>query len=65
MLASIFPSLRDQLLRTRTLNLIGKENTFLATETIGEAGNAALDSAMDWLEKSLIENYEDEGSKVS
>jgi len=29
--------------------LIGEENIFLATESIGEAGNAALRAATDWL----------------
>jgi hypothetical protein len=34
------------------LDLIGQENVFLATETIGEAGNAALRAATDWLAES-------------
>ncbi len=59
-LAGISPSLRDQLQRTGTLKMIGEENIFLATETIGEAGNAALDSALDWLEKSITDNDADE-----
>lgn len=49
MLAGISPGLRDQLRRTGTQDLIGEENTFLATETIGEASNAALKAASDWL----------------
>jgi SulP family sulfate permease len=51
-LAGISPGLRDQLRRTGILALIGEENTFLLTETIGEAGNAALRAAKDWLAES-------------
>ncbi len=49
MLAGLSPALRDQLKRTGLLSLIGEENTFPATETIGGAGNAALQAARDWL----------------
>jgi SulP family sulfate permease len=48
-LAGVSPGLRDQLQRTGLLRMIGKENIFLATGTIGEAGNAALRAATDWL----------------
>jgi SulP family sulfate permease len=65
MLAGISPSLRDQLQRTGTLKLIGEENTFLATKTIGEAGNAALRSATDWLAESLLGSGSSEESKES
>jgi SulP family sulfate permease len=51
-LAGVSPALRDQLQRTGMLTLIGDENIFPATQTIGEAGNAALQSARDWLEES-------------
>jgi hypothetical protein len=51
-LAGISPGLRDQLRRTGILALIGEENTFLLTETIGVAGNAALRAAKDWLAES-------------
>jgi hypothetical protein len=37
------------------LNLIGEQNVFLATENLGEAGNAALDAARDWLAETLPE----------
>jgi SulP family sulfate permease len=60
-LAGISPSLRDQLQRTGTLELIGEENIFLATETIGEAGNAALRAATDW----MAQNDEDEEPTTS
>jgi SulP family sulfate permease len=52
MLAGITPGLRDQLQRTGLLALIGEENVFLLTETIGGAGNAALRAATDWLAES-------------
>jgi len=58
-LAGVSPALRDQLQRTGMLNLIGEENIFLASETLGEAGNAALDAAMEWLaETEVTENPE-------
>ena len=49
LLAGVSPGLRDQLQRTGMLDLIGAENIFLASKTIGEAGNAALHAATDWL----------------
>jgi len=55
-LAGISPSLRDQIQRTGILKLIGEENIFLATDTIGEAGNAALRAATDWLAKNEKDN---------
>jgi SulP family sulfate permease len=55
-LAGLSPTLRDQLQRTGMLNLIGEENIFLATETIGEAGNAALRAATDWLARASLED---------
>jgi len=55
-LVGLSPALRDQLQRTGMLNLIGEENTFLATETIGGAGNAALRAATDWLAESSTES---------
>jgi SulP family sulfate permease len=54
-LAGISPVLRNQLQRTGMLDLIGKENIFLATKTIGEAGNAALRAATDWLSEISTE----------
>jgi sulfate permease, SulP family len=51
-LVGLSPALRDQLKRTGLLSLIGEENIFLATETIGGAGNAALQSAREWLAAS-------------
>ena len=54
-LAGVSPALRDQLQRTGLINIIGPENIFPATETIGEAGNAALKAATDWLAESSTE----------
>ena len=48
-LAGISPALRDQLQRTGMLSLIGEQNLFPATESIGESGNVALQAARDWL----------------
>jgi hypothetical protein len=39
--------------------LIGEENISLATETIGEAGNAALRAAKDWLAETSIDEEKD------
>jgi SulP family sulfate permease len=57
-LVGLSPGLRDQLQRTGMLTLIGEGNTFLATEAIGEAGNAALRAATDWLAESATESDE-------
>jgi SulP family sulfate permease len=51
-LAGVSPALRDQLQRTGLINIIGPENIFPSTDAIGEAGNAALKSATDWLAES-------------
>jgi SulP family sulfate permease len=51
-LAGLSPALRGQIQRTGLLTLIGEENIFLATESIGEAGNTALRAARDWLAES-------------
>jgi SulP family sulfate permease len=59
MLAGLSPGLRDQLRRTGVLSLIGEENVFLATETIGEAGNAALRAANGWLAASSSDTDEE------
>ena len=48
-LAGISPALQDQLQRTGMLSLIGEQNLFPATESIGEFGNVALQAARDWL----------------
>jgi len=57
-LAGVSPALRNQLERTGLIKLIGPENIFPATDTIGEAGNAALKAATDWLAESPT--YDDE-----
>jgi sulfate permease, SulP family len=54
-LAGVSPALRNQLERTGLINIIGPENIFPTTETIGEAGNAALKAATDWLAESSTE----------
>jgi SulP family sulfate permease len=54
-LAGVSPALRDQLQRTGLINIIGPENIFPATDAIGEAGNAALKAATDWLAESSTE----------
>jgi sulfate permease, SulP family len=50
-LSGVSLGLRNQLRRTGMLDLIGQENIFLATATIGESGNAALRAAKEWLEE--------------
>jgi SulP family sulfate permease len=54
-LAGVSPALRDQLERTGLVDLIGSENIFPATESIGESGNLAVEAAADWLAESSIE----------
>ncbi len=58
-LAGVSPGLREQLRRTGMLDLIGAENTFLLSETIGEAGNAALRAATDWLAEASAQERQD------
>lgn len=63
-LAGVSPVLRDQLRRTGMLDLIGEENIFQVTDQIGEAGNAALRAATDWLAKSSPNSDGGEEQKV-
>ena len=57
-LAGVSPRLHDQLQRTGLLALIGEENIFPVTETIGESGNTALRAATDWLAETSTNNSE-------
>jgi SulP family sulfate permease len=57
-LAGVSSGLRSQLQRTGMIDLIGKDNIFPATRTIGEAGNAALRAATDWLAQSSAQSEE-------
>jgi SulP family sulfate permease len=64
-LAGVSKPLRGQLQRTGMLELIGKENIYPETKTIGEAGNSALRAANKWLKKFSAEDVisqEKEGS---
>ena len=54
-LAGVSLALHKQFERTGLLNTIGPENIFPVTDTIGEAGNAALMAATDWLAESSTE----------
>jgi sulfate permease, SulP family len=56
-LAGVSPALKGQLNRTGLLSQIGEENIFLASETLGESGNAALRVAREWL-AATSENQE-------
>jgi sulfate permease, SulP family len=55
-LAGVSPALGNQFQRTGLIDVIGPENIFLATDTIGEAGNVALKAATDWLAESPAEH---------
>jgi SulP family sulfate permease len=52
MLVGIDPAARDQLARTGTLQIIGEENVFLATEQLGASVNQAAAAAHAWLGQS-------------
>jgi sulfate permease, SulP family len=52
MLVGVDPALRDQLVKTGTLGIIGEENVFLATPQVGEAANNAARTAYAWLGQS-------------
>ncbi len=49
MLVGIDPAAREQLARTGTLQVIGEENVFLATEQLGASVNQAAAAAHAWL----------------
>ena len=49
MLVGVDPAVRDQLAKTGVLELIGKENVFVATPQLGEALNRAVAAATAWL----------------
>jgi SulP family sulfate permease len=63
-LAGVSPALRAQLQRTGMISLIGKENIFPATKMIGEAGNAALRAANEWLAEKSSQSKPIEGKEV-
>ncbi len=54
-LAGVSPTLSNQLDRIGLSDLIGAENIFPATESIGELGNTALKAATDWLAEHSAE----------
>jgi SulP family sulfate permease len=49
MLVGVEPGVRDQLVKTGLLALIGEENIFMATPRLGEAMNQAATAAHVWL----------------
>jgi sulfate permease, SulP family len=51
MLIGIDKAARDQLAKTRVLQIIGEENVFLATPQLGEAMNQAIEAAQAWLDQ--------------
>ena len=63
-LAGVSPTLRFQLERTGLLAVMGDENIFLATDTIGEAGNAALQAARTWLDQTDSEISKEEARSL-
>jgi SulP family sulfate permease len=54
-LAGVSPALHNQLQRTGLIDIIGPENIFTATVSIGESGNLAMDAATEWLARSAAE----------
>ena len=56
LLVGVAPALHEQFQRTGMIDLIGEENIFLATTTIGESGNAALRAARNWLAETSTES---------
>jgi sulfate permease, SulP family len=50
MLVGLSEGVLSQLERTGLLELIGKENIFMAQEEFGMAANQAFESAQNWLE---------------
>jgi SulP family sulfate permease len=56
LLSGISENVYDQLIRTKAMNTIGKENVFLATPKLGQSLNQALRAARTW----VIEREEEE-----
>jgi SulP family sulfate permease len=54
-LAGVSPALRNQFKRTGLINIIGPENIFPATVSLGESSNLAMDAATEWLARSAAE----------
>jgi len=53
MLAGVSSSVIRQLEHTGLMKTIGRENVFVATEQLGEAGLAAWDAAEKWVTDNL------------
>ncbi|MCX7305395.1 MAG: SulP family inorganic anion transporter [Hyphomicrobiales bacterium] len=49
MLVGVDPLVRDQLVKTKVIELIGHENVFMATPQLGAGLNVAVDAANKWL----------------
>jgi anti-anti-sigma regulatory factor len=52
MLVGVDPALRDQLVKTGLLAVIGPENIFMAQPQIGAAVNEAAQAASRWLKET-------------
>jgi sulfate permease, SulP family len=67
MLVGIEPAVRNQLVKTGLLTLIGEENVFMATPRLGEAMNQAATAAYAWLgqKPATIENVAVDGGRCS
>ena len=63
MLVGLSEGVLSQLERTGLLELIGKENIFMAQEEFGIAANQAFESAQNWLE--VVENQEIPAENIS
>ncbi len=60
MLAGVSATLHSQLQRTGMVALLGEENIFAATRSIGESGNNALRAGRQWLGQDIPESSENE-----
>nr|MBP8292345.1 hypothetical protein [Caldilineaceae bacterium] len=58
MLVGVDEAVRNQLAKTRILDLIGEENVFLATAQLGAAMNQAVAAAHAWLERAPAESVQ-------
>jgi SulP family sulfate permease len=62
MLAGVHPKIKGQLDRTGTTNeILGEENVFLATTTVGASTREALNAAQRWLQEPPVEEVKDPG----
>lgn len=65
MLAGVGPRMKEQLDKTKIAQTIGRENIFVRTEKVGEAGIQAWDAGQRWLAELSEENAKEESAEIT